>query len=139
MTVVNALIAGMRAHVAVDVGHDICIASEPAPSAGSHAMSGRRGASTTEYVLLISVIIVAIVSAGLALQSGFHEGVSEVAQDVKVLLSGEGNEAVASRDESASAGCPFVYDPRTGRWHDTSDGGYLMVGFSDAADAGCSN
>lgn len=100
-------------------------------------MFGRRGASTTEYVLLISVIIIAIVAAGLAFQSAFHEGVGELASDVKQLLSGDGNEAVAARDGDASTSCPFVYDPRTGRYHDTSDGGYLMVSFRDAQEAGC--
>ncbi len=100
-------------------------------------MFGRRGASTTEYVLLLSVLIVAIVAAGLTLQSGFHEGVGEVASDVKALLSGEGNEDLAGREGDDATSCPYVYDPRTGRWHDTSDGGYLMVAFSDAEDAGC--
>jgi Flp pilus assembly pilin Flp len=100
-------------------------------------MFGRRGASTTEYVLLISVIIVAIVAVGLTLQTGFHEGVAELAEDVKVLLAGEGNDAVAARDGDGVSSCPFVYDPRTGRYHDTSDGGYLMVSFRDAEEAGC--
>ena len=100
-------------------------------------MTGRRGASTTEYVLLISVIIVAIIAVGLTLQIGFHEGVGEVASDVKALLSGEGNDAVAARDDGDGTSCPYVFDPRTGRYHDTADGGYLMVSFRDAEEAGC--
>jgi uncharacterized protein (UPF0333 family) len=100
-------------------------------------MFGRRGVSTTEYVLLLSVIVIAIVAAAFVFVRGFQEGTQGVAEDVKALLSGEGNEAVASRDEGTSGSCPFVFDPRTGRYHDESDGGYLMVSFSDAADAGC--
>ncbi len=100
-------------------------------------MFGRRGASTTEYVLLLSVIIIAIVAAAFVFVPVFQEGVAAVADDVKALLSGEGNDAVASREDAGSGECPFVYDPRTGRFHDTSDGGYLMVAFSDAEAAGC--
>lgn len=102
-------------------------------------MFGRRGASTTEYVLLISVIIVAIVAAAYVLVPMFEEGTDAVAQDVKALLAGEGNEAVAARGGESSSSCPYTFDPRTGRWHDTSDGGYLMVSFRDAGEAGCSN
>ncbi len=100
-------------------------------------MYGRRGASTTEYVLLLSVLIIAIVAAAFVFVPMFQGGVAAVAQDVKALLEGEGNDAVASREEGASSECPYVFDPRTGRYHDTSDGGYLMVAFSDAESAGC--
>jgi len=99
-------------------------------------MSGRRGASTTEYVLLISVLIIAIVAAAYIFRYAFQEGVAGLAGDVKALLEGEGNAAVAGREDAPGA-CPFVFDPRTGRWHDTSDGGYLMVSFHDAAESGC--
>ncbi len=100
-------------------------------------MYGRRGVSTVEYTLLISVIIIAMVAAAFVLVPIFQEGVAAVAEDVEALLSGEGNDAVASRDDAASGDCPFTFDPRTGRFHDESDGGYLMVSFSDAEQAGC--
>jgi Flp pilus assembly pilin Flp len=100
-------------------------------------MTGRRGASATEYMLLISVILVALVAAAYVFVPIFGEGVEAVAQDVEALLSGEGNDAVASRDDAASSDCPYTFDPRTGRYHDASDGGYLMVSFSDAEQAGC--
>lgn len=103
-------------------------------------MTGRRGSSTTEYMLLISVLIVAIVAAAIVFTAAFREGVDALAQDVKVMLEGGGNEAVAGREDgAASSECPYTFDPRTGRWHDESGGGYLMVSFSDASASGCSN
>jgi len=98
-------------------------------------MSSRRGVSTTEYLILISVIVVGLAAAAIVFQIALHTGVDALAQDVKVLLEGGGNEAVAGREGESS--CPYVFDPRTGRYHDTSDGGYLMVAFSDAHEAGC--
>ncbi len=100
-------------------------------------MFGRRGASTTEYVLLLSVLIIAIVAAAFVFVPVFSEGVAAVAEDVAALLKGEGNDAVAAREGAGAGECPFTYDPRTGRFHDESDGGYLMVSFSDAEQAGC--
>jgi Flp pilus assembly pilin Flp len=100
-------------------------------------MFSRRGASTTEYVLLISVIIVAIVAAGYVFVTGFGEGVAALAGDVQILLEGGGNESIAARDDASSSSCPYTFDPRTGRYHDESDGGYLMVSFADASHAGC--
>jgi hypothetical protein len=100
-------------------------------------MTGRRGASVTEYMLLISVILVAMVAAAYVFVPIFGEGVELVALDVEALLRGEGNDAVASREDAGSSDCPYTFDPRTGRYHDTSDGGYLMVSFADASDAGC--
>ncbi len=100
-------------------------------------MTGRRGVSTTEYMLLVSVIIIAVVAAAFVIVPIFSEGVAAVAEDVKALLEGEGNDAVASREDASDGSCPFVFDSRTGRYHDESDGGYLMVSFSDASDAGC--
>lgn len=100
-------------------------------------MTGRRGVSTTEYMLLVSVIVLGVVAAGFVLVPIFSEGVAAVAEDVKAMLEGEGNDAVASREDAADGSCPYTFDPRTGRYHDESDGGYLMVAFSDASAAGC--
>ncbi|MFH1467532.1 MAG: hypothetical protein ABIO70_24315 [Pseudomonadota bacterium] len=101
-------------------------------------MTGRRGSSTTEYMLLISVLIVAIVAGAYVFAFAFREGVDALAQDVRGMLEGQGNEAVAGRDDGAASGeCPYTFDPRTGRYHDESGGGYLMVSFADAHSSGC--
>jgi hypothetical protein len=101
-------------------------------------MTGRRGSSTTEYMLLISVLVVALVVAAFVFVTGLREGVGSLAQGVKGMLEGQGNEAVAGRDDgAASTECPYTFDPRTGRYHDTSGGGYLMVSFADARSSGC--
>ncbi len=97
----------------------------------------RRGVSTTEYALLVAVLIVAIVACAYLMRGGFNQGVRELGDDVQVLLGGEGNAATPSRTSSGTE-CPYTFDPRTGRYHDESDGGYLMVSFNDAAAAGCS-
>lgn len=45
------------------------------------------GQTTTEYMLLISVIVIAIVAAGYAFVPEFQQGVADLARDVKQMLS----------------------------------------------------
>ena len=45
-----------------------------------------RGQSTVEYMLLISVIVIAIVAAAYIFVPTFQEGVKELADDVKAML-----------------------------------------------------
>jgi Flp pilus assembly pilin Flp len=45
------------------------------------------GQSTTEYMLLISVIVIAIVAAAYTFVPTFKQGVSALATDVKQMLS----------------------------------------------------
>jgi uncharacterized protein (UPF0333 family) len=47
----------------------------------------RRGQSTVEYLLLISVIVIAIVAAAYIFVPTFQEGVNNLALDVKDILS----------------------------------------------------
>ncbi len=95
----------------------------------------RRAASTTEYLLLISVIAIALLAACYVFVPVFSQGVQSLASDVKALLLGEATEASAA-NEVPEGDCPYVFDSRTGRWHDTQND-YLMVSFSDAEEAGC--
>ena len=48
---------------------------------------GRKGQSTTEYMLLISVIVIAIVAAGYVFVPVFQAGVSSLGDDVSSSLS----------------------------------------------------
>ena len=45
------------------------------------------GQSTVEYMLLISVIVIALVAAAWVFVPTFKEGVADLAQDVKRILS----------------------------------------------------
>ncbi len=45
------------------------------------------GQSTVEYMLLISVIVIAMVAAAYAFIPTFQEGVEDLAKDVKKILS----------------------------------------------------
>ena len=45
------------------------------------------GQSTVEYMLLISVIVIAMVAAAYVFVPTFQEGVRDLAQDVKRILS----------------------------------------------------
>jgi Flp pilus assembly pilin Flp len=45
------------------------------------------GQSTVEYMLLISVIVIAMVAAGYVFVPTFQEGVQDLARDVKRILS----------------------------------------------------
>jgi Flp pilus assembly pilin Flp len=45
------------------------------------------GQSTVEYMLLISVIVIAIVAAAYVFVPVFQEGVEDLAGDVKTILS----------------------------------------------------
>ncbi len=47
----------------------------------------RRGQSTVEYMLLISVIVIAIVAAAYIFVPTFQQGVNNLALDVKDILS----------------------------------------------------
>jgi hypothetical protein len=47
----------------------------------------RRGQSTTEYMMYLSVIVIALVSAAwLGFGSGFQDGFGELRQDVQTVL-----------------------------------------------------
>jgi uncharacterized protein (UPF0333 family) len=47
----------------------------------------RRGQSTVEYMLLISVIVIAIVAAAYIFVPTFQQGVDNLAMDIKDILS----------------------------------------------------
>lgn len=47
----------------------------------------RRGQSTVEYMMLISVIVIAVVAAAYVFVPVFQEGVNNLALDVKDILS----------------------------------------------------
>jgi len=48
---------------------------------------GRQGQSTTEYMLLISVIVIAVVAAGYAFVGSFQDGVEVLGSEVSKTLS----------------------------------------------------
>jgi len=52
-------------------------------------LSNEEGQSTTEYMLLLSVIVVSIVAAAYAFYPLFQSGVSDLGGDVSTML-GEG-------------------------------------------------
>lgn len=45
------------------------------------------GQTTTEYMLLISVIVIAVVAAGYAFVPEFEKGVKDLGKDVRQILS----------------------------------------------------
>jgi len=96
----------------------------------------RRGVAVTEYLLLLSVLVIALVAAAWVVVPVFGEGVAAVGADVGDLLVGKGNAAVPARATTATGTCPYTFDPRTGRWHD-AENDYLMVSFAEAAAQGC--
>lgn len=50
-------------------------------------LEDERGQSTVEYMLLISVIVIAMVAAAYAFVPVFKQGVEDLAGDVKKILS----------------------------------------------------
>lgn len=50
-------------------------------------VSDEEGQSTVEYMLLISVIVIAIVAAAYIFIEPFKQGVEDLAKDVKKILS----------------------------------------------------
>ena len=50
-------------------------------------VSEEEGQSTVEYMLLISVIVIAIVAAAYVFIDPFKQGVQDLANDVKKILS----------------------------------------------------
>ena len=44
------------------------------------------GQTATEYMLIISVVVIAVVAAAYAFLPNFQDGVEELAEDVKFLL-----------------------------------------------------
>ena len=53
----------------------------------SQLIRDEEGQSTVEYMLLISVIVIAMVAAAYAFVPTFQEGVRDLAEDVKKILS----------------------------------------------------
>jgi|GEM_PF-4479736 len=96
----------------------------------------RQGKSATEYMLLLASLVVAVVAGGYSFVPVFESGVNALATDVsEVLVTGKIGGTGSARGDSDSS-CYYTYDPRTGRWHDTSHD-YLMVTNATARDAGC--
>ncbi len=50
-------------------------------------LKDEEGQSTVEYMLLISVIVIAIVAAAYVFLEPFREGVLDLAKDIKKILS----------------------------------------------------
>jgi len=50
-------------------------------------LEDEKGQSTVEYMLLISVIVIAIVAAAYVFIDPFKQGVQDLANDVKKILS----------------------------------------------------
>jgi uncharacterized protein (UPF0333 family) len=59
----------------------------PFPKAQLMFELNRRGQSTVEYMLLISVIVIAIVAAAYIFVPTFQQGVNNLALDIKDILS----------------------------------------------------
>ena len=53
----------------------------------SSLLRDEEGQSTVEYMLLISVIVIAIVAAAYVFIEPFNEGVLDLAKDIKKILS----------------------------------------------------
>jgi Flp pilus assembly pilin Flp len=53
----------------------------------SDLLKDEEGQSTVEYMLLISVIVIAIVAAAYVFIEPFKQGVQDLANDVKKILS----------------------------------------------------
>jgi hypothetical protein len=53
----------------------------------SSLLRDEEGQSTVEYMLLISVIVIAIVAAAYVFIEPFKEGVLDLAKDIKKILS----------------------------------------------------
>lgn len=107
----------------------------PRPDRKRLARSRRRrsGVGVTEYMLLISVLVVAIVAIGWTFAPTFRTGTYSLANDIKNILMGEDTTDTPDRNVGE---CPYVFDSRTGRWHDP-DAGNLMVSFDEAQSSGC--
>lgn len=95
-----------------------------------------RGQATVEYMLILSVVVIAIVACAFIIVPIFRSGTASLGEDVAALLRGEGNAAVPGREPSTSSSCPYTFDSRTGRWHDES-ADYTMISFADASAEGC--
>ncbi|MBN1335973.1 MAG: hypothetical protein JXB39_08440 [Deltaproteobacteria bacterium] len=96
----------------------------------------RRGVAVTEYVLVLGVLVVGLVGTAWVFLPAFREGVSAVGSDLGGLLAGQGRPSIRADTPVRSEVCPYTFDPRTGRWHDT-ERDYLMVSFAEAAAHGC--
>jgi Flp pilus assembly pilin Flp len=51
-------------------------------------IKGEQGQTATEYMLIISVVIIAVVAAAYTFVPTFQQGVSDLSQDVSTILKG---------------------------------------------------
>ena len=51
---------------------------------------GEEGQTATEYMLIISVVVIAVVAAAFQFVPAFQEGVEDLGEDVKKMLSNGG-------------------------------------------------
>ena len=49
---------------------------------------GEEGQTATEYMLIISVVVIAVVAAAYTFVPTFQQGVADLASDVKTILDG---------------------------------------------------
>lgn len=91
----------------------------------------------TEYVILLSAIVV-LCSQIVVQYGGSVKALWEGADGADVwdgVTSGLGGGA-SDGGGGDGPGCPYYYNPATGRWHDPSTN--LFVSFEDAGGHGCS-
>lgn len=55
------------------------------------AMSSERGQTSTEYMLLVSVVVIAVVAAAYAFVPSFQAGVFDLSNDVSSILVNHGS------------------------------------------------
>lgn len=75
-----------------------------------------RGQTSTEYMMMISVVVIAVVAAAYTFVPSFQDGVSSLAQDTSSILdSGTVGSTGTSHDSGGtSGGAPSATGPRPG-------------------------
>lgn len=83
--------------------------------------SGQQGQTATEYMLIISVVVIAVVAAAYKFVPLFQEGVEQLGQDVKEILStgqgrGAGGSGMGSGSTARIASRPCDGSPEAARY-----------------------
>lgn len=93
----------------------------------------RSGNALVEYVILliaVSIFVLTIVlEYGQSVEGEWARTNEDSAWDTV-------SENLEGGDGDGDEGCPYYYNPATGRWHDPDT--HLFVSFEDAGGSGCS-
>ena len=109
------------------LGHGVPSRSSSKGTIVSRRLRSEKGQTSTEYMLLVSVVVIAVTAAAYVFVPTFNKGVDELAQDVSQILKDNGSVRGGyglAANNASGGGYDTAAAPSTGAAAATDGGGF---------------